>query len=203
MAAHPFAALAFDLGNVLVRVDHLRFCRRLADLAGVSPETAYDRIFASDLEPAFDTGRLSPQAFHRRVLDLFGVALPFPEFCRSWCEIFDPMPGMAEVVARLKGRLPLFLVSNTNALHFPYIWERYPLIHDFTGYILSYQTGSRKPEPAFYRMLLQKAACPPAACLFIDDKLPFVEAARAHGLTAWQFTGPEDFTRDLRDQGLL
>ena len=30
----PIAAVAFDLGNVLVKVDHLRFCRGLAELAG-------------------------------------------------------------------------------------------------------------------------------------------------------------------------
>lgn len=197
------AALAFDLGNVLVRVYHGRFCRRLAEWADLDPQEVYARIFETGLEPAFDTGRLSPPAFHRQVLDLFGITLPFPEFCRWWCEVFDPMPGMDEVVARLKGRVPLYLVSNTNILHFPYLWERYPLVHGFTGYILSYRLGSRKPEPAFYQALIKEAACPPADCLFIDDKLPFVAAARALGLTAWQFTGAEDFTRNLREVGLI
>ncbi len=117
--------------------------------------------------------------------------------------IFAPMPGMDEVVDRFKKRLPLFLVSNTNALHFPYLWERYPLIQGFAGYLLSYRLGSRKPEPAFYQALLTAAACPPEACLFIDDKLPFVEAARSHGLTAWQFRTPEDFRRDLQEAGVL
>ncbi len=202
MSPENFAVLAFDLGNVLIQVDHGRFCRHLADLTGLAPQEVYARIFETDLEPAFDTGRLSPQAFHQAVQELFGLTLPFPEFSRRWCEIFAPLPGMAEVVARLKDRLPLFLVSNTNALHFPYVWERYPLIHGFAGYILSYRLGSRKPEPAFYQALLREAACPPAACLFVDDKLPFVEAARRHGLTAWQFTTPEHFIQGLRQAGL-
>ena len=34
--SQPIAAIAFDLGNVLVKVDHLRFCRGLGELAGAA-----------------------------------------------------------------------------------------------------------------------------------------------------------------------
>jgi len=198
-----YAALAFDLGNVLIRVDHHRFCRRLAAAAGLDPEEVYARIFLSGLEPSFDCGRLSPEEFYRQVLHQVPAPLPYPEFCRLWCDIFTPFPAMEELVRRLKGRLPLFLVSNTNALHFPYIWERFPLVHGFSGYLLSYRLNSRKPEPAFYEALAREIGNDPAACLFVDDKLPFVEAARIHGFSAWHFQEPEGLARHLREMRLL
>jgi FMN phosphatase YigB (HAD superfamily) len=68
-------AITFDLGNVLIRVDHLRFCRRLAALAALSPQEVYAQVFESGLEPGYDTGRITSREFYQRVTDHFGVAL--------------------------------------------------------------------------------------------------------------------------------
>jgi putative hydrolase of the HAD superfamily len=203
VASPEIKTLALDLGNVLVKVDHGRFCRRLAELAGLTPEEIYARVFESDLEPGYDTGRLTSEAFHRRVTDHFGVALPFPQFAFWWSDIFDPMEGMADLVSNLAARYPLYLLSNTNPLHFAYIRERYPLLDNFQSFILSFEVGSRKPEPDIYQALIRRTGLAPGQCLFVDDKLPFVTAARGQGLAAWQFTSPGEFIRSLQEQGIL
>jgi putative hydrolase of the HAD superfamily len=195
-------AIAFDLGNVLIRVDHGRFCRRLGELAGIAPGDVYGAVFESDLEPDYDAGRLSSQEFYQEVCRLFQIDLPFPLFCEWWQDIFDPMEGMEEVVEALTALYPLFLLSNTNAIHFPYIYRCFPLLGRLRRFILSYQVGSRKPEPAIYQALIQEIDRPPEQCLFVDDKAPFVEAAKTHGLTAWQFTSVQDFIDRLRQHGL-
>jgi HAD superfamily hydrolase (TIGR01509 family) len=197
------AAIAFDLGNVLVKVDHWRFCRRLALKAQKKPEEIFRQVFETDLEPGYDTGRLTSQEFYRRITGRFHLALPYPEFCGMWSEIFDPMDGMEEILARLAARYPLYLVSNTNPLHFHYIQERFAgVLRHIRSFILSYQVGSRKPEPGFYQALIRATGQPPQHCLFIDDKALFVEAARRHGLMAWQFTTPEEFQRSLEKCGI-
>ena len=198
----PISVIAFDLGNVLIRVDHERFCRRLGEAVGASPQEVYAAVFASGLEPEYDTGRLTSEEFFQEVCRLFHIDLPFPLFSAWWQDIFDPMEGMAEVVEKLAGRYPLFLVSNTNALHFPYIYRRFPLLGHVGRFILSYQVGSRKPETAIYQRLIQEINRPPGECLFVDDKAPFVEAARTHGLAAWQFTSPGDFISRMQASGL-
>lgn len=202
MSVRTIKALALDLGNVLVKVDHYRFCRRLAHLAGLTPEEVYALIFESDLEPAYDTGRLTTEEFHHRLRDQFNVDLPFFLFSDWWTDIFSPLPEMEETVRHLAPRYPLFLVSNTNPLHFAYIKERYAFLACFRGFILSFQVGSRKPEAAFYRALLASCGLPPHQCLFVDDKLPFVRAAQSHGLVAWQFTTPARFREELSRHGL-
>jgi putative hydrolase of the HAD superfamily len=194
--------LALDLGNVLVKVDHLRFCRRLAILTGLTAEEVYGRVFESDLEPGFDTGRLTSEDFHRRVMHHFGVILPFSQFSSWWNDIFDPMEGMAELVGYLSARFPLYLVSNTNTLHFSYIRENYSFLDLFESFVLSFEVGSRKPEPAIYQALIERTGRPPSRCLFVDDKLPFVTAAREQGLESWQFTSPVEFIGCLQRHGL-
>lgn len=195
-------ALALDLGNVLVKVDHFRFCRRIGDLAGLTPEKVYATVFESNLEPGYDTGRLTSEEFYLRVTAHFGVNLPFSQFSAWWNDIFDPMEDMADLVSRLATKYPLYLVSNTNALHFTYIKERFVLLKHFQRFVLSFEVGSRKPEPGIYQALIQQTSLPPSQCLFVDDKLPFVEAARQLGLTAWQFTSPDTFVQDLKGHKL-
>jgi glucose-1-phosphatase len=202
VASGDITVLALDLGNVLVKVDHLRFCRRLADLAGLGAAEVYARVFASDLEPGYDTGRLTSEEFHRRVMEHFGVALPFSQFSFWWNDIFDPMEGMAELVDYLAARFPLYLMSNTNTLHFGYIRKNYPFLDHFQSFVLSFEVGSRKPEPAIYQALIQRTGRPASQCLFVDDKLPFVTAAREQGLVSWQFTSPGEFIRCLQQHGL-
>jgi FMN phosphatase YigB (HAD superfamily) len=201
---HAITAITFDLGNVLVKVDHLRFCRRLAALAGLSPQEVYVQVFESSLEPGYDTGRVTSQEFYERVRAHFGVTMAYAQFRDFWCDIFDPMDHMEAVVARLAPRFPLFLLSNTNSLHFDYIRERFgAILKPFQIFILSYQVGSRKPEAAIYQALINQASRPPEEILFLDDKVTFVEAARGQGLAAWQFRSPGELQRDLERQGLV
>jgi len=199
----PIAALAFDLGNVLVRVDHLRFCKGLSELAGRPPQEVYAAVFQSGLEPRYDRGRLSSREFHRRLQARFGLDLPFPRFRDLWNGIFDPLEDMEEVVAHLARRYPLYLLSNTNPLHFRYLRQRFAsLLKHFRALILSYRVGSRKPEAAIFQALLREVGLPPARILYIEDKEEFVAAARMHGLTAWLFVSPQDFKERLRVAGL-
>ncbi len=196
-------AIAFDLGNVLVKVDHWRCCRELGRLAKTSPEAVFQAIFKTTLEPRFDTGRLSREKFYEGIKRRVPLNIPHLQFYSIWNEIFEPMDGIEEVLERLQPRSPLFLVSNTNEVHFQYISIRYHhLIGYFQDFILSYIAKSRKPEPGIYQALIKATGRPAHEILFIDDKLPFVEAARGQGLAAWQFTDLEDLHRRLTESGL-
>ena len=199
----PITAITFDLGNVLVKVDHLRFCRQMAALAGLSPQQVYVQVFESSLEPGYDTGRITSREFYARVTAHFGVTLAYARFCELWCDIFDPMDGMAAVVANLAPRFPLFLLSNTNSLHFDYIRARFDaILQPFQDLILSYEVGRRKPDAAIYQALIQRVQRPPEEILFLDDKATFVEGARGQDLVAWQFRSPQELQQDLERCGL-
>lgn len=198
----PIKLITFDLGNVLVKVDHLEFCRRLAVLTHKIPEDIFDFVFNGPLEPAYDTGMMTSPEFYRQIIAHYKIDLEFERFARWWNSLFSPMPDMEEVVTRLAGVYPLFLLSNTNALHFDFIQENYPVLKHFSQFVLSYQVGSRKPEKGIYQYLIQQAGIPPEQILFIDDKLPFVTAAREHGIQAWQFTGCEALKQQLLEYGL-
>ncbi|MCL4503509.1 MAG: HAD family phosphatase [Deltaproteobacteria bacterium] len=201
--ALPFSAIAFDLGGVLVNVDHQNFCRRLAAAAGRMPQEVYAAVFQTPLEQDYDTGRISSEEFHRRVLNHFRLKMPFSLFGQMWAEVFDSLQDMETVVAHLSRRYPLYLLSNTNELHFLYIQENFPsLLSHFRSFILSYRVGSRKPEPLIYQALIRESGLPPEQILYTDDREDFVAAARSQGLAAWHFTSPGNFKEQLSLNGL-
>ena len=116
------------------------------------------------LNPAWDratTRRITSREFYQRVTAHFGVSLPYSRFRDLWCDLFDPMDGIEELVHHLASRFPLFLLSNTNSLHFDYIKERFSaLLQPLQAFVLSYEVGSRKPEPAIYQSLIRQAGRP-------------------------------------------
>jgi len=75
-------------------------------------------------------------------------------------------------------------------------------IHRFDVLIWSYQWHMAKPDPAIYRLVLQKLGSGPEETLFLDDKLVNVEAARTLGMKALQFSTIERLRADLIAQGL-
>ena len=59
-----------------------------------------------------------------------------------------------------------------------------------------------KPDPAVFRLVLDRLGAAPEATLFIDDLAPNVDAARGVGLTAHQHTGSEGTVEFLRAHGV-
>lgn len=194
--------IAFDLGNVLVRVNQPHLCQGLAEYTQASPEEIAALVLDGPLKYQYDQGRLTTQEFYYQIITGLQSSLSYDRFCELWTGTLTPWEGMAEVVAKLRQRYPLILVSNTDPLHFNYVWSQFPVLRHFSRYLLSYELGCQKPEPGFYQALLQAIAHPPEHCLVIDDLLPNVVAARQHGFQAWQFLSCKNLRHRLTDQGL-
>ena len=61
-------------------------------------------------------------------------------------------------------------------------------IHDhFDEVICSAEVGLAKPDPAIYRLAAERLDLAPAACVFVDDHEPNVQAAREVGMAAVLF----------------
>ena len=73
----------------------------------------------------------------------------------------------------------------------------------FRDIVVSGQVALLKPEPAIYRMLLDRNGLVAQDCLFIDDSLPNVEGARAVGMDAIHFTDAEALAAELTARGLF
>jgi HAD superfamily hydrolase (TIGR01509 family) len=71
--------------------------------------------------------------------------------------------------------------------------ETFALGRYFRGFVISGDTGTRKPDPAIYHSLLEQAGCRPCDIVFVDDRLRNIEAAAVLGMGAILFKpAPEE-----------
>lgn len=196
-------AVFFDLGQVLVPFDLKRGYLALAPHCPHPPEEIHRRIQQADLVRPFEEGRIPPERFVREISKLLDLNVDYRRFCELWSSIFLPETLVSEsLVAGLARRYRLLLLSNTNAIHYEMIRERYPVMRHFHDAVLSYEVGALKPDDRIYQEALRRAGCPPEECFYTDDIAEYVEAARRHGFDAVQFQSAEQLERELKARGL-
>ena len=200
-------ALIFDFGNVVGFFDYLRACERFAVHRGMTGgafrEMVLERGFAR-LLAEFESGRIGPEDFADRLMELSGVRLPYEEFVRSWENIFWPNEPVAALIRSLKEKgYPLFLGSNTNVLHATHYRRQFAgTLALFDGFILSYEVGHMKPAREFFDACVRAAGRPASSCIFIDDIAENVDGARAAGLAAILYVDTPALIADLRIAGV-
>lgn len=176
-------ALLVDLGNVLVHLHVGRFVRRLRERTGDATLPG-DPLFAEEAYHRFARGEIGPREFHAAVERRLGLAWPYDEFAAAWSDVFEENSASVAAVRRMKTRRPVFLLSNTDALHWEAICRRWAWTAEFDGLHLSFEVGIEKPDPRFFRTFLDGRELRAERCLFVDDLPENVAAARAVGLRA-------------------
>lgn len=190
--AAPIDTVLLDLGGVLIDVDYQRTARAFHALGFERFEELYSKAQQDHLFDGFETGALSPARFRDRIRELHRMDLTDREIDACWNAMLGTIPAeRLALVARLRERYQVLLLSNTNAIHVPAfeaIIARYNGVTDFKelfhGAYYSCEIGLRKPHAEAFHHVLQRHGAAPERTLFIDDSIQHVDGARAAGLQA-------------------
>ena len=195
-------AVIFDMGNVLLHYDATRACKRFAKACGASFLKLWLHFFTSPIEKAYTRGEISSREFYKHSLKVFKLHVGYEEFKKYWNEIFWVNEGIEKILTRLKPRYPLYVISNTNDLHYEYILKEFPILRHFKEIFPSHKVGARKPDALIYRKVLKKIKYKPEETVFVDDVPKFVRGARKVGMHAVRFRSNEQLVRDLKKLGI-
>lgn len=187
IASKKIKAVLFDLGKVILNFDFTPAFKKLSAACPRTPAEIDDYFRRSGLEVLYDGGKISSREFHLKVKKGLGHHLSFAEFKKIWNEIFKPNARIVALIAKLKGRTRLVLISNTNAMHFEHVAKRYAVLARFDRHILSYKEKVRKPDERIYRAAIRACRAAPHEILYIDDRLDLTEAAEGIGLHTFTF----------------
>ena len=200
-------AMIFDFGNVVAHFDFARSGERLGQPLGLSGpefvEIAKEAGLGEVLK-VYESGGMDSEEFHRRVCSLTRIEPTFDAFATDWGDIFTPNEPVHAILRELK-RLgyPLFLGSNTNELHARHFRRQFEAILGlFDGLILSYEVGRIKPDSGFFGACAAVAGRPPRECVFIDDLVENVEAARSAGMIGLVYRDTAGLIEELRGLGV-
>lgn len=180
----PVHAVIFDIGNVLVKFEPGLAERNLGRLGGASPEQVRE---IEALGPSYERGGMDRTEFLARLRGILGFTGADAELARAWQEIFSPNPPMWELVDRLHGRLPLYLLSNTNCLHHDHLLTAYAVFGKFDDGVFSYRAGMSKPEAGIFELAACQFGVTPGETVYIDDLPANTEAARRAGFLAFLY----------------
>ena len=112
---------------------------------------------------------------------------------------------MHELVADLNARgVPLFAITNFSGEFFPHFRGREAHLFDrFRDIVVSGDERLTKPDPAIYRLALDRFGLEARDAVFIDDRLDNIDAARAIGMTGLHFVDAQTLRGQLGELGLL
>jgi len=196
----------FDLGNVILPFEHRQIAVKLHDVSEMKDRFTPDDLFSFlyDRKQGFvnpyEEGRISSLDFFAELKDSYELELEFEEFKDIWNNIFEENPEVNAIITQLKNKgYPIFLLSNTNELHFSYVVEHYPIVRSLDEWILSYKVGARKPKPEIYDAVFEETDIARSETLYIDDINAYVVAAKTYGLQALHFKDAKDLRKSLKE----
>ena len=197
--------VVFDIGNVLIHWD---------------PRALYRKIFTSEDQVEWflgnvcthewnleqDRGRSFADAIAEAVARHPDQAEAIAAYHHRWAEtILGPIAGTVAILDELKAQgTPLYAITNWHQDKSRETQARFPfLTTSFRDIVVSGDERVVKPDPAIYRLLLERNGLEASSCLFIDDSLRNVAGAEAVGMQGHHFTTPAALRAHLARAGIL
>lgn len=198
-------AILFDLGNVAVNFNHYLAVERIKNFTDKSVDEIYRLFFDSDLTGLFEEGKLKPYEFYRKVNELLKFKISYEEFVPIWNGIFFISEDNLKIhglIKRFREKFAVVLISNINKLHYDYLIKKYDIFEEFDKHILSYEVGTRKPDPLIYKAALREAGADKREVVYIDDREDLVKQGSALGIKSICFKNYPALVESLGALGL-
>ena len=189
--------IIFDIGNVLVTVDLVKFRNSIIN-EGVD-EKKFDKFMHSKIFRKaiidYETGRINTNEFVDFCLIRCGNKLNKKSFIKHFNGMLIRRPQMERFVKNLSKNddYKLLLLSNTNPLHWKDWKENSPFVAYFDNHAISYKVGLYKPDIRFYKHVLKKYNFNPAETLYIDDREDNCNAAESLGINVIHYKNFDGF----------
>jgi len=197
--------IVFDMGNVLIRFDPEEFISRAGITDPADRRIVREELFASVEWAQMDMGVETEASFEPKVLARIPERLkePVRDLLHNWAFPRQMIPGMEELVQRLKNAgYGIYLLSNAS-VNQPGYWNQLPVSRLFDGTLVSAFVKTVKPCPLIYQLFTEKFSLRGEECLFIDDAPINVAGAVAAGWSGIVFYGDaKQLEEKMRKMGL-
>lgn len=198
-------AVIFDYGMVLTGQPNADAHDAMVRITGL-PHDQFEARYWADRH-AYDEGKLTGLQFWQNMVrdaKLNLGASTIDELnawdARMWTTQNPAM--LAWQIALKHHGIRTAILSNMGDTVLASIQREFDWLLRFDVLIWSFEHKMAKPDPAIYRLTLEKLETPPEEALFIDDKEANIDAARDLGLVAIQFSSVENLRKDLIATGL-
>jgi len=202
--AQAARVVLLDLGGVFLDWDPRYLYRKI-----FSDEAAMEDFLANICTPAWHLEQDRGLSVAQACAELSAGHPELAGLINAWRERSEEMiggviRGSVEVLAELKAaRVPCYALSNMERENWEIRYKTYAFLGWFDGHFISGLEGVVKPDPEYFKLALDRFGLRPHEVVFVDDREQNVSAARALGIPAVLFCGPEALRAELVALGLL
>ena len=198
-------SIIFDVGHVLYDWDPRVLYERLIP-EGEALDAFLRDVCTREWHFQHDAGR----PFAETSAELIARFPEHEALIAAWGQRFSeqipgPIAGMPELVAELDAAgVPLYAITNFSGEFFaPFRAQEEQLFDRFRGIVVSGDERLVKPDPAIYRLALERFGLAPGETVFVDDRADNVAGAEAVGMHGIVFTGATDLRTRLTEMRLI
>jgi len=197
------STVVFDIGNVLLRWDMRALFAKLIDDAQELDAFLRD-VCPLSWHATLDAGALYADAISERVALYPHYEAMIRAYDPRWQEtIIGPIAQSVRLLERLRAAgAPTYAITNFPAEKFEETCALHPFLQGFAGVIVSGRERVTKPDPAIFRLFLNRFGLAAEDCVFIDDSAANVASAASLGFHAVLFDDPDQLEGRLAALGL-
>jgi len=199
--------IIFDFGGVILDIDPQLTINELVNLGYPDAEKLKSKDFYQQVIRKFEKGIFTPDIFRAKLREFLQMELSDQQIDDAWnALLFDIPRERIEIIERIKHNYPIFLLSNSNEIHYDLYVRDLQLrfgYHEFDTLFnkayFSFDLHLCKPDLEIYEFVINQEGIRPDKTLFIDDRIENIEGARKVGLKTYHLERPE-LLRDLFDE---
>ena len=192
-----------DLGKVIIDYDPAIPLAQLTQYSELPMAKIKEILSKTDVLLNFELGIFSGKDFYTAMGRDLKLDISKEDFQDLWNSLFLPVPLLSEtLLVNLTRDYPVFLLSNTNEIHFEFIWHHYPIVRHIENHLLSYQLQKIKPNQSIYQIAIARSGVLPKEIFFVDDKIENVEGAITAGINATLFESENQLKLAMRQAGI-
>lgn len=200
-----FQAVIFDFGGVLIDWNPRYLYRKLFNGDDQAAERFLQEIDFFEWNQQQDAGRSFKEAVDE-------ACRRYPHHCeliRAYDERYDesisgPIWPTVEILREVKqAGFPVYALSNWPDEKWQQTRPKFEFFNWFDDIVISGEVRLAKPDPAIFRLLLERIGSPPEACIYIDDASHNIAVADRLGFQSIHYTSPDKLEEDLQELGIL
>lgn len=196
--------ILFDFGGVILNIDFSLTVEAFRELGIPEFDTVFSKFKQDNFMQDFERGIHPPDAFYAYIKRLANASMSDLQVQHAWNALLLDYPqNRIELLKALSKKYGLFLLSNTNAIHYEAFQKdftaQFGFAFDtlFTAAFYSHLLGERKPDASCYLKTAKLAGIEPGETLFIDDTEMNIEAAKNLGFQTIHIKKGDEITELL------
>ena len=192
--------IIFDVGGVLIENAYIPLLRQLAEENGL--DFTNIKWFAAPFFNQAMLGQITEAELFEKISQHFGLLETGEGLDTRIGELFLPIGEVWEYVKQLKDRYRLAILSDLGSGWIKRHEREFEFAKYFEQLFYSSRLGIKKPDPQLFQHVLEAMRVTADECVFIDDKIENVNAARGLGMWGIVYQNPGQLKRDLEQSGV-